>query len=554
MKLATSMKHKNIKSLLLFAGSLTFVFFLFCINFNNPYKDDTKARILLLNESHRTIHVGDTIVTDTVLPLFIAVELFEYISQIKIQIEHSPQWNDSVIPVDQLLSNPLGLTVNFSDVGIQKISLTTFFSDGDLREENYYARVFYTTQDTVPPEITITDPVPTDKVIEPQGIPFTLKVKFHDAASAIKLSTIMINNTSFDSSAIQDAYTVLGYKTFFKNDFESHAIPIHIFVEDTNKNSRVNQYWIFYDTVTHTVPHIIRTNPYIDTTIVNTDSLVLYGLIEGITENVPYYLFIKHDGVFLPDSQAVTKQNNIWQRRCKLNESWNTFSIELYKTSDKTGQPLDSNTCAVRYMITDTIAGNPIINAVTSNGTKLPQYTPLTDLPITVVAFDTIVGLKHVRINDSIATVVGLNSYEKSIHLVHAKAGNKIVVTAVNRMNKIAEKRYDVFHNNKAYFTRIPLIDSLEASKPFVDTVTAADADNDTIQLSASIYHGKQDTSYITIDSKGHFTWTPGITDTLGMTTITFHVFDGFELCDSTCSFKVVPPLPDHEIKKPFQQ
>ncbi|MBD3420434.1 MAG: DUF2341 domain-containing protein [Chitinivibrionales bacterium] len=400
--------------------------------------------------------------------------------------------------------------------------------------------------DLTPPVITALNDTVSSRFIITNSTPLAFRVRIRDEFSSV--TTYLANNRPFDDAVVSGSGAIEAVKNYEAADFAADNILIvAVYAEDAHYNSISDSFTIFYGTapVSTAAPALARISPSHDTVNSEIDSVLVRGVATGLDTAENYSVFIDKKAPRGKQAYAgplsISSQKPYWEHVIKADDSLTVYYLSLYDNVSASDPALETDTIWYFYTKPSLDSGNPEIVYVKSSAVLLdgkPYFTRSLILPIEVLAVDNHGSISTVRINGRAAQDIGAHRYVDTLQLQHIAEGNEIMVTARNAAGKSITKSVIVYHNNLPVFTHVPQFSSIAADSNHLDSLKYADADGDSVILSAvAFYTG--DTTEITVGPNGLFTLTPRRAEINKQIAVRFTMNDQLQLRDTTVYFAV---------------
>jgi len=401
---------------------------------------------------------------------------------------------------------------------------------------------FFSLRDTVKPVIACvnTEVMHGDTIFTSDSV-FAFKARITDDLSGT-VDSASVNGQPFDGKNGSDYYKLFD-KVYTYTAAAPLVLAVYALDHFRNGNAAQKTFWLVFST---TVPHakkasIVVLTPPQDTSVVGSASYILTGRVENNTLdslNLLLRLFV-NDSVN-PVVKTITNAAATWDWTVTLNPGQNSARLIA---ADQSGTVVDW-----KELLLICNPGGPdtvpprILDVLADGSVAQGLFTDRSSVVIAVRALDDQSGIDTLWINGTVAAPNGLWYYD-TVALTHAKTGNEVVITAVDKKRNRVQQSVVIYKNSPPVIQRPPRSTYIEAGLPYADTMQALDADNDSLT-----YQVSQGPAGLVVGPRGIITWTPGQADT-GAYSVTIRVFDGYQPVFATCLLYV--SLPGHLPPKP---
>ncbi|MDD5674047.1 MAG: Calx-beta domain-containing protein, partial [Chitinivibrionales bacterium] len=471
-------------------------------------------------------------------------------------------WEFNTLPAKTIITSttdsaPLSITKELMPV---RSGLVYVIANG-IRSSAFEFPV-YLTDKTTPSATSLNHLVQNDSEITTGADPFAFRIAITNQAGVTILP--LVNGSNFDFYDT-GALAAQGVQTCTKTIADIKKSPgdsMKLFVTFADKTGRIftQTFWVHYDsTLTNLDAPVIALIAPRDGESVTNPALTLQGTI---TNNFSYdslFLVLQLNGAVLSKFPVVTKDSLQWSATATLLEGTNNLTVSAYDNAQHTGNPVAVKSFALVYNPAAVDTTPPSINNITIGGQKFDStrtyYFDSARIGVTANITDGS-GVQSVIINATAAAHVG-DLYSGTAALTHNLSGTTITIRATDTKNNDIQKSLKVFKNALPVFQRVPLSATAIVGQPSIDSVSAADADGDSVDIRVTIPTAKGDTVFKGT-GKVIFNWTPQAADTAkSPLTISITALDGYQAKDTSFSCIVVSSSgaipPAHFITTPAQ-
>lgn len=341
----------RIKKTIILAGiSALLCTILSCISTENPYDDISKSGINLITIGKNDISEHDTLLIDGEGEgrdsIRLALELKEFISEFSVHIEDGSNWDDTTIIVAKMKRNPIAFNLAFDKTGKKSIIISTYFTDNKKTNDTITVNI---NSKTSTPSIVISSPKLDSTITKNNTITVKGTIsKITNKSPVLFVYTFVNDSLILDVDTINSNNTDWNKKCVLKDGWNS--VSIYLCTGTNPLATFIDRKTIYIKYTKNPPPFITLTNPQKDSVITENINYSIAGQINNVPNNSPalfVYTFV-NDSLIM-DIDTITDNSVNWNKKCVLDNSWNTISIHLCTGTDPKNTAIDTKTIYIKY-------------------------------------------------------------------------------------------------------------------------------------------------------------------------------------------------------------